>query len=803
MKPGRGFLMTANSCAESRVRAGVSTWNCRSSQARAAFVLTAFMVAAAPVPASPGTLLIEEIVVTARKRDELVLNVPIAVTAFTADSMEQLGLTRIDELARYTPGFSFNPATGRQPASDRPTVRGVTTIRNGITNTSVASTFIDGVYVGGTIQSAGLYNLERVEILRGPQTALYGRGTYAGAINYVTRRPTGEFEGEVTLTGAEHDTVEASVWLSGPLASDRLAFFIGAGYYDYGGEYENTRDGSTVGGLETKDLTGRLYWTPTENLDVSLKLGIQSTDDGHFPIYLQPRTLNNCCFRTPAAPRAREYFVGEAQLEQQVTLFTDLLNAAGGAGTRLDRQLAALDIDWTLPGGYSIHSITGYIGDEMERGFDSSYAAYDPLPFAPGSFTIADEIEQSDLSQELRFSSPADRPVRWTLGGYYYDGDSDEVVENRVFLDASNNIVVAPNFGPLTEDSVENLAFFGGLEWDFGDRWVTSVELRWSQDEITVENFANDGSGQLQESFNKTDRNVTPRFTLSYQSNENTNVYANIAKGTKPGDFNSAVPSLPDGSPDERFRSVDEEELWNYELGVKANWWDGRASGGVALYYLDVDDQQLTQIIELPNGGTASIIQNVGRTSVYGLELEGIVFVTDRFSLSASYAYTDAEIREHIDSDEADLRGSDGSFAQTEALGDVSGNRVPRVAEHMGSLVLRYEWPFSSTINGYVSGNYTFESSKYAQVHNLIETGDSSLVGIRAGINAGQWEFIVWGKNVFDDDTPTDVLRYFDCCFGSLPSLPQQGSRVSSLPRGFGIALPRGRQLGGTVRFRF
>jgi outer membrane receptor protein involved in Fe transport len=747
---------------------------------------------------------IDEMVVTVRKREESPIDVPVAVTPFSAYSMEQLGLTRIGEIARYTPGFSFNTVAGRQPAADRPVVRGVTSIRNGITNTSVASVFVDGVFVGGTIQSAGLYNLERVEILRGPQTALYGRGTYAGAINYVTRRPTDEYEAEVTLTGAEHDTLEANAWVSGPLAGDRWAFFVGAGHNQYGGEWRNTRDGSEVGGTETNDIAGKLYWTPTDNFDASLKLGYQANDDDHFAIYLQPSTLNNCCFRTAQAPRAREYFVGEAQFEDQIELFTDLLNAAGGSGTQMDRRLAALDLNWTLPAGHVLHSVTGYIDDELERGFDSSYAAYDPFPVRmPGSFTQLDKIEQSDVSQELRVSSPSDRPLQWTAGGYYYQGESNEIVENRVFLDAGGNLMVEPNFGPLTDESVKNLAFFGGADWGVGDRWDLSAELRWARDEITVENFTNDGSGQLEDRFNTGINNLTPRLTVTYSFGDATNVYANIAKGTNPGTFNSVVPTKSDGSPDESFRAVDEEALWNYELGAKSLWWDGRATGSVAGYYLDVTDQQLTTIIELEGGGTASIIQNVGRTSVYGLEVEGTVFVTDDLSLSATYAYTDAEIREHIDSDEADLRGSDGSVAETQALGNVAGNTVPRVPEHGASLVVRYERSLSAKVTGYISSDYTYESSKFAQVHNLIETGDSSLVGLRIGFDTGRWETIIWGKNILDDDTPTDLLRYFDRRFGTLPSFPQQGARASSSPRGFGIALPRGRQIGVTARFRF
>jgi len=751
---------------------------------------------------------IEEIIVTARKRTEPLLEVPVAVTVFSAATIQDLGIDRLEDAARYTPGFSFASATGRQPASDRPAIRGMTTIRNGIANTSAAATFIDGVYVGGSAQSTEFYNLKRIEVLRGPQAALYGRGTYAGAINYVTRRPTEAFEGEAMVTGADHDTAEVAGWVSGPIVGERLAFFLAAGYRNYGGEYENIRDGSSVGGEESSDLTGKLYWGPVDDLDITLKLGLQETRDDHFAIYLQPQTLNNCCFRSAEAPRAREYFVGEAQSQEQVNLFTDLLNAAGGSGSELSRALAALDIRWVSSGGYTLSSLTGYVGDDVDRGFDASYAAYDPLPFAPGSFTQVDRLEQTDLSQELRFSSPADLPLNWTAGVYYYDGRLEQVLGNHVYEDGSGAIIVMPN-ASLTRDDIENWAVFGGVDWDIGDRWTAGLELRYAEDEVSVKEFQRDpantpveGCDSRNTMCNDTFDSLTPRFTLTYRTDADINLYLNIAKGTKPGDFNSDVPVLADGSADESFRAVAEEKVWNYELGLKGQ--QQRIGGSIAAYYLDIDDQQLTHVVELSNGGTASIIQNVGRTAVYGLELETGITVSERVHVQATYAYTHAEIRDQISLDEADLRGSDGSLAQTRLLGNVAGNRVPRVPEHSASLVARYEHPLPGFGHWYVNGDYTYEASKFVQEHNLMKTGDQNLVGLRIGLDAGRWDASLWATNIFDDDTPADVLRYFDRRFGTLPSFPQQGpGRASSSPRGFGITLPRGRQIGATLRFRF
>ncbi len=746
---------------------------------------------------------IDEIIVTARKTEESLQQVPVAVTAFTAETIGNFGLTNLDELARFTPGFSFASSAGRQPSSYRPTVRGITTIRNGIANVSAATTFIDGIYLGGSAQSTELSNLERVEILRGPQSAQFGRGTYVGAINYVTRKPADEFEAELTVRSAEYETSDITGWISGPVVDGLVSYYLAAGRREYGGEYTNIRDGSTVGGEQSDDLTAKLRFTPTDDLDITLKLGLQETDDDHAAIYLQPATLNNCCFRTAEAPRAREYFQGVAQAEQQVELLTDLLNQAGGAGTRLSRRLAALSVSLDFGNGYSLSSLTGWVDDALDRGFDSSYAGYDPLFFLPGFFTQTDRLEQSDLSQELRISSSANQAVRWSAGLYYYDGELDTVWDNRVLTDGAGGVIVLPNFTDLTRDRINNRALFGSINWDINTQWSTSLEMRWAEDDISVTTLANDGTGAELEHFEETFSSFTPRFTLSYAFSDDLNSYLNIAKGTKSGDFNTNVPALPDGSPDESFRKVDEEVAWSYELGIKAMLAEQRVLVNLAAYYLDVTDQQLTEIIQLSSGGTASIIDNVGKTEVLGFEAEVITALTDYFTATVTYAYTDSEIKSHISSDEADLNGSDGSFAQNQLLGSVAGNTTPRVPEHMASLVFRYERPLFDQSSWYFSGDYSFESSRYAQVHNLIETGDRSLVGLRAGIILARWELSVWAKNLLDNDTPVDIIRYFDRRSGSLPSFPQQGSRPSSSPRGFALTLPRGRQWGATIRIRF
>lgn len=757
------------------------------------------------VPSNPAAL--SEIIVTARRLPEALSSVPLSVTAFDAARISSLGATSLDELARFTPGFSFNSAAGRGPNSNRPTVRGLTTIRNGIANSTVAATFIDGVYLGGSSQSTRLYDLERVEILRGPQSAQFGRSTYAGAINYVTRSPGEELAGALEVTGAEYDTQRASGWLGGPLAGEWLRFLVSGGIDTYGGEYRNTRDGSTVGGEESRDLSLKLVATPSEALTLGLRIALQKTDDGHFATWLQPRTANNCCFRTADSPRSREYYTGRALTSDTVTLYTDALEAAGGAGFELDRELGSLTVAWRLPEDWTLSSLTGVVNDEIRRGFDASYAAYDPVSVQPGSFLQRDELSQGDFSQELRLVSPRDSAWRGAAGLYFYRGSLDEEVENRVIVAPDGSVSVLPNFGTLALQDVENRAVFGALETDLTHAVTAGLELRYAADEVRVTTVPNVGQSGERASYHRTFRSWSPRLTLAWQATSTLMPYLNIARGQVPGTFNESVP-------DESYRAVDEAVVWNYELGLRGAFGEGRGRYALAAYHLDVRDQQATTIVDLGNGATATVLDNVGQIAVTGLELEVSAQLTDRWFTALSYGWTDSEIRRDLSVDQADLQGGNGTNADLQTLGNVAGKKTPRVPKHTASIQVEHRQSLSDQLTWFAGGDWTFESSRYAQEDNLIETGNRALLGLRTGLAWGDAKLTLWATNLTNDDTPVDVQRYIDRRSGTLPSCSSfvtagtappgtvcAGSSTS--PRGFAISLPRGRQIGATLSYHF
>ncbi len=800
------------------------------------------IVAPRPVIAQDGML--EEIIVTARKREESVQDIPIAVSAFTADDIRELGLTSVDDIALFTPGFSFQSGFGRQPSLDRPAVRGQTTILNGIAGVKAVSTFVDGIYVGGLVSSVDLANVERVEIIKGPQSAQYGRGTYAGAINYVTRRPTEELAGEVSVTGAEHESYDVNAWLSGPLSEGKAYFRIAAGYDQYGGEHVNTLTGDEVGGQQTTDFSAKLYLTPNEDFEATLTVGYQKVEDDHFAMALQGREHNNCCFRGPVSgspdtsgatgPRAREYYRGEAVRNLPVALLTEEIDAVAGAGNFNDRISASLSMHYDLANGWRVSSLTGSIDDENDSNFDATYGGYDfgtaiadaLPPFLPrfigagicrslcGLFTRFGGYDQTDLSQELRLSSPSDRAFRAVVGLYYYRGAKDEHTDRKIipFSAAKWGLTPLEDFpnGPVSDEQVDNTAVFAAFEMDFNEKWSATAEARWAKDDITVRVYSSDERTMMTGDYGVDFTSVNPRVTLSYKPDGDKNLYLNISKGSKPGNFNADVPLDAAGNPDESFRAVEEEVAWNFEAGYKARLMDGRLALNVAAFRTEVTDQQFTTVIETGRGTTTSIIDNVGESQINGLEVEMQALVSDKLTLNLGYAWTNAEIKEYINIDQAELLGASGSLADLARLGSAAGKQVPRIPEHMASLVARYDGDaMASGFSWFWVGNVVYEGSRFSQIHNLIETGAMTRVGLRFGVRRDALEITLWGKNLFDDDTPLDILRYIDRSAGSLapsaalPGYSGETRSASTTPRGFGVSLPRGRQVGVSLTYSF
>lgn len=304
---------------------------CSAQVADGAHWLKGMLIAAGLSLASGGhAQQVDEITVTARKKEESLQEVPLSITAFTADALRQRNIENIYNLAEFTPNFSLTRNLGRR--LDAPSIRGQFTPLVGTEPN--AAFYVDGVFVTGSASSLVIDNLERVEILRGPQAALFGRSSFAGAVNYITRKPTNEFTGEINLKAAENQNFKTAAWASGPIVQDKLLFFGSASWQSYGGEWRNglqpnevnvttdintslssffgpftwpvvpgqncppgyllgcppqEGDNTRLGGEETVNFTGKLTWMPTDRMEFSLKIEDIAIRDDHFAsIYIPP-----------------------------------------------------------------------------------------------------------------------------------------------------------------------------------------------------------------------------------------------------------------------------------------------------------------------------------------------------------------------------------------------------------------------------------------------------------------------------------------------------------------------------------
>ncbi|MEZ5565033.1 MAG: TonB-dependent receptor [Gammaproteobacteria bacterium] len=805
----------------------------------------------------------DEIVVTARKREETLLTVPLSIAVLGSEQLQNRGFNSDYDIANFTVGFRTLPQTGRD--TDRPIIRGMgAPASRGEAN---ASYFIDGTFVSGSIATATTSAVERVEVLRGPQSAQFGRATFAGAVNYVTRRPGETLEGQINTRAGTHDDYNVGGWASGPLIDNTLSFLVSGNWSHYGGQWHNQLepgqagrepdqpipfisnppqqgDHSRLGAEETTDVLGKLVWHPADGAEVSLKYSYTEGEDTHFPslqvmdlnCYLPvPGTENEPWYATtPGAycgkwnPADRVNRINLPDMADGVTYFlADRLPNPGDyvvpptkPGTFRQQNRALLEYIQDIR-GFTVTTRGSWNDDDFRQVFDLDHTQTRAV-FGLFHFDNLREIE--DYSAELRLDTPGDLPVRGTLGVYWYNQDRTNTQRSfpgpAVVFGAGS---VTTAYPPSTFIDVRNKAIYGSVEWDFADRWTLSVEGRYAKDEKDISGGAL-GVGSLPTTVSQDVDSVTPRFTLRYTPTDELTLYALVAKGNKPSDFNteffrsgiaeSAVQASLTGctepvSPaeqvvinpciDEPLALVKEEEQWTYELGAKATWLDGRLTTNLAVYHIDWENQGLfTTVSILQTAGTyleTTILRNVGKSRVDGVELETSFRVTDRLSVLANYGYTDSRFVNGVDSDQQQITDD----------GDISGHQVPNVPRHTVILGAMVTAPITAELSSFLTVDYAYNSKRYNGASNLSWMGDDLTLNLRTGIETRAWTVTAYVRNLTDDDTPVAALNFFN--FGAIDTsypVNQNGNLLNDQdPAMTSLNPKRGRDWGLEIQYRF
>ena len=703
---------------------------------------------------------LEEITVTARKLEENLQDVPIAITAFTSDQIAERGLGDVFDVSNFTPGFSFEKLNrfGVQGGGSRPVIRGMSQIL-GEANASI---FVDGLQYNDSILSFPFDIVDRVEVIKGPQAALFGRATFAGAINLITKRGTNEFQNKLSIRAADYSEFETSFFSSGPMIEDKLFYMVNVRSYDFGGFYRNGIDGGDrIGDERSQNFDGSLEYKPSEAWNIRLAVGFGKDEDGAAAVTLQDRFSNNCFLNV-----ARQYYCGEVVETpgsvQNLALF------GSNIGLDKDSKRTSMQIEYSTD-TFTISSNTGYFAADQTYGYDVDLTANST--FAGGTFNRVAVSDRKEMSTELLIRSNTTSPLQWMVGTYIYRSRRD-FREDRL-----NGSTVDQG-----EGRIDNEAFFGSLNYDFSDRLSGSLELRYAEDEVF--NF-NPGSRPTAPLIGNTFDSVSPRATLNWQVNDDSMVYGSYAVGNKPG-FINANPLL---APNEIF--ADEEESDIIELGLKTVFGDGRYMLNVAVYYIDWQNQQLTSGTTLSDGRPVTIVVNAGETEVMGAEAEFTAAVSERLTVSAGLSVNNAEFQRFDDNEQ-------GLF--TPGQKSVAGNQTPNSARNQANVSARYEFPMSNNMMGYVRGDYSYSSKKYAQIFNYAHTGDQNLINLKAGVESENWTLSLFVNNVTDDRTPSTVIRFVD--FANF--LPVGTSeRTSSFVRAFQYPLADKRQVGVAASYEF
>lgn len=729
-------------------------------------------------PETSNTSAAKPIVVTARKREESLQDVPLSIVAFDAEALQKRGTDDISEVSNFTPGFTLEKFGGRRGAegdTSRPVIRGQANIL-GETNAAV---FVDGIPFSGSFLSFPFAAVQQVEVVKGPQAALFGRSTFAGAINVVTKTGSNQFQNNITATAAMHNEYEINASSSGPIVEDKLFYFVHGRFYDYGGEYQNSLDGADVGQEQSWGLNASLEYRG-EDINLTLRGGYNEDDDGVAAQVVQSRFFNNCFL-----DQARQYYCGEVVELDETTI--DIARLGSEAGLERTNWRIAGALGWDIGGsGYNLTLNGGYTKSDSIYGQDNTFLG-NLNNFAGNTLVRVEEIDQYEWSTEARLDTPVENSVRGTIGAFYYER------ENASFRRFPESTIIIADFGTTT---TENWAIFGAVETDLGDAFTARAELRYSEDTIGLIPAAGD---QIENTF----KSVTPRFTLDYKATDDVLIYGVVAKGNKPGFINSD-PALP---ADLLF--ADEESAWNYEIGAKTSLLGGALQLNVAAYYIDWKQQQLSNSVFIDNV-PSSVVTNAGSTEVKGVEIDTRWQASDNLQLGISYAYSDAELTNFCDPIQGgELTGFDCENESGVPGGQTAGNQIPNSPKHHFTASIDYSQPIAGGDHEwFVRGDFSYISKKYAQVHNLAHTGERKLLNLKTGLaKQDSWRLTFFVNNVLNDKTPSTVVRYADLVNGNFgpQADPAQDNVAGTTPfeRAFLFPLVESRQFGITASFDF
>lgn len=688
---------------------------------------------AAPAGADNATRL-DDVVVTAQKRSQALEDVPIAITVVDRETLEKERGRTLFDMQQVAPNFQLVKA-----GFNSITIRGVGGGGRSIGFDTRAGMYLDGVYLGqAPALNMPLFDIEQVEILRGPQGHLFGRNTVSGAVNVTTAAPSPFFDSTLRAVYGNRDAFEVYGSVTGPIAKSVLGK-IAASYETRDGYTRNVFNGGDLDDLERFSTRGELSFLVSDKFTIDVYGDYSDTDEN--TIIGEPITA----FFDSPTPGGN---LPDRNVDFNTTPF---INAT--------LYGSSVKATYEMDNGSTVTAISGYRNTRQHRQNDTDYSAADII-----RINFRDKFEQ--FSQELRIASSNDGRLRYVLGVFYLNEDADS--DRRVTIGQDMNTIVALPVGApfpfapvglafgVTAGSVvpaianietENVAGFGALDFDITPRLTLNLGARYTHETKDIV-FNLDGSrsgafriGSL-DNFrdDRTDNKFTPTAGFTFALDDDINFYAKYARGFKSGGWNTDFLNI--GQIASGF-DFDTETVDSYEAGLKGLVLDRRLRFDLAVFYNQFDDFQQFQFVALGGGTTVLQLRNAARVESQGIEGSVSLQVNENLRLGANAGYVDAEF---------DRFPNGGPSGQ-----DLSGNELP-APDTTAAFTIDYGVPLAA-LGGRIDffGEYSFRSGYFSGATNdpLYERiGSRNLVNVRLTYSndAGDLGVSLWGRNVFKEN---------------------------------------------------
>lgn len=685
-----------------------------------------------------GRHALEEITVTAQRREQSLRDVPISVTAFSEDLIARANFQSVDDYFSVTPNVSFTSSGSR----DRKelSIRGITNQLASDNNIrpNTFGFYIDEFNVAAGTSNPQVVDIERIEILRGPQGTYYGRNAVGGAINITTNQPKQEFELEGSIGYSSFDTIDTHAIINVPVISDKLAVRLVGRFTESDGNIKNINPVGGGNDSTYKYGKGIVRFTPNESLTIDLTAAYT-----HEKVGMREGVPSGVL-----APFSEGLYgsITNVAIPDGVGFWPENTNRVNfnrpqSVGTEWYYLTGRIRYDAE---SFSIVSITGYIDSKSFIEGDIDGSSHD-------LFYETKPISRDSLSQELRVQSQGDGPLDWSFGvmAARDRGDTNQVT----WAGADNPFALPEGFAvtsTFSDAKSESYAVFGEAVWHVNERLSLTLGGRYTHEKQDVQQY-NTSSGvinsQVDDSASFDD--FSPRVSVGYVLSDDMNAYATVSRGFKAGGV-QINPILADNS-------YDSEVLWNYEVGVKGEFFNRRLRINTALFYMDWKDLQTefafgvvdqNNVISFESG-----IQNAASARSYGVELEAQALLTPNFTVGGGLGYLNAKFDQY-----------EGAFVEGRQV-DLSGAQIPNSPKWTLNANAEYTVDLSDEYSGFIRAEWFYRSGIVANTSGLIFTGfpwevpGYNSTNLRVGVQNEKFSLTGYVENLFDKKYYTNAYE--------------------------------------------